>query len=360
MDSQVEDAVKDCIACQALTPEPMVMEPLRMSELPAGPWENISIDFCGPLPSSDYLFVMVDEYSRYPVVEIVRSVSANATIPVLDKVLSMFGCPKIIKSDNGSPFNSDAFRKYAEDMGFDHRRITPRWPLANAQAESFNKPLMKIVRAAHLENKNRKQEMFRFLRQYRATPHRTTGYTPHRLMFNREPKTKLPVPQSNVCMSSTDQQVRERDSQEKYKMKYQADIRNQARPREIAVGDTVLIKQDIKENKLAPKFQAQPKVVLEKKGPMVTVTGNVTRIVSRFKRVRSGIQELPPKGPSEEEIEDILWPNSGGDSVNSSPENSQQNESVHVPLSGSPANMTVPRRSGRDRKPNLKYAKDFV
>ena len=71
-----------------------------MSELPSGPWENISIDFCGPLPSGNYLFVMVDEYSRYPIVEIVKSVSARSIIPILDKVISTFGfvlCSKLMK-----------------------------------------------------------------------------------------------------------------------------------------------------------------------------------------------------------------------------------------------------------------------
>ena len=71
-----------------------------MSELPSGPWENISIDFCGPLPSGNYLFVMVDEYSRYPIVEIVKSVSVRYIIPILDKVISTFGfvlCSKLMK-----------------------------------------------------------------------------------------------------------------------------------------------------------------------------------------------------------------------------------------------------------------------
>ncbi|XP_021347562.1 uncharacterized protein K02A2.6-like [Mizuhopecten yessoensis] len=102
----------------------------------------------------EYLLVIIDEYSRYPVIEITRSVSANMTIPVLDKVLSLFGPPKIVKSDNGSPFNSEQFRRYAESMGFDQRRVTPRCPRANAQAEAFSKPLMKVVRAATLENRN--------------------------------------------------------------------------------------------------------------------------------------------------------------------------------------------------------------
>ncbi|XP_061191102.1 uncharacterized protein K02A2.6-like [Saccostrea echinata] len=121
-----------------------------------------------------------------------RSTSANASIPVLDKVISSFGIPKVVKSDNGSPFNSAAFKEFSENMGFHQRKITPRWPRANAQAESFNKPMMKAVRAAHVDRKNWKQELFRFLRQYRNTPHSSTGLSPFTLMFGRDTRTKLP------------------------------------------------------------------------------------------------------------------------------------------------------------------------
>lgn len=44
--------------------------------------------------------MITDEFSRYPVVEVTSSTSANATIHVLDKVISAFGIPKVIKSDN--------------------------------------------------------------------------------------------------------------------------------------------------------------------------------------------------------------------------------------------------------------------
>ena len=123
MDGVVEEAVKNCASCQALAPAFRSIEPYKMSELPSGPWENISIDFCGPLPSGNYLFVMVDEYSRYPIVEIVKSVSARSTIPILDKVISTFGLPRIVKKDNGSPFQSYEFKQFAENMGFIHRRL---------------------------------------------------------------------------------------------------------------------------------------------------------------------------------------------------------------------------------------------
>lgn len=158
MDAVVENSVKNCASCQLLAPEPRAMEPLKMSELPGSAWENISMDLCGPLPSGEYLFVIIDEYTCYPVVEVVRSVAAKTAIPLLDKVISAYGIPRVIKTDNGSPFQSFEFRKYMEHMEITHRRITPRWPRANAQAESFNKPMMKSVRSANIYQPNWKQE----------------------------------------------------------------------------------------------------------------------------------------------------------------------------------------------------------
>lgn len=76
------------------------------------------MDFCGPLPSGDYLMVLIDEHSRYPVVETTKSVSAPDVIPILGKVLATFGIPKVINTDNRSPFNSQAFKDYAKHMGF--------------------------------------------------------------------------------------------------------------------------------------------------------------------------------------------------------------------------------------------------
>ena len=102
---------------------------------------GLSTDFYGPLPSGEYLLVIIDDYSRFPVVELVRSTYANTVIPVLDKVLSTFGTPDILKSDNGAPFNSGQFHSYAENMGFKHRKVTPYWPRANGEAERFMKNL---------------------------------------------------------------------------------------------------------------------------------------------------------------------------------------------------------------------------
>ena len=185
MNDIAETAVRCCFACQCTQNNKPHLEKMQMSDMPGGVWRNLSMDFLGPLPSGEELMVLVDEYSRFPIVEIIRSVSANTVIPVLDKHLATFGYPDVIKSDNGAPFNSDAFASFAKHSGFRHRRVTECWPRGNAQAEGFNKPLMKDIRSAVVEQRNWKQEMYQFLRQYRATPHTCTKFSPHRLLFGR-------------------------------------------------------------------------------------------------------------------------------------------------------------------------------
>lgn len=301
IDNKVETAVKSCIACQAVYSGPKVMEPLRMSELSPGPWQHLSMDFCGQLPTSKYLIVIVDEYSRYPVIEIVKSVSANTVIPVLDKVLSTFGYPKVIKSDNGSPFNSFTFAEYARHSGFVHRRITPIWPRANSQAESFNKPLIKMIQAAHVEGRNWKQELQKHLCQYRATPHPSTGFSPYKLLFGRDPITKLPqLPADNVGQwMDLYQQARYNDSRTKKNQKQYTDNRLGTKHRDINIGDSVLVRHDRKHNKLSTPFNPKTHVVLKKNGSITASNEDheITRNSSWFKKVpfTSGFNQDIPK-----------------------------------------------------------------
>ena len=49
INDRVEAAVMSCTACQLVHSDPVRPEPLCMSDMPEGPWENLSADFCGPL-----------------------------------------------------------------------------------------------------------------------------------------------------------------------------------------------------------------------------------------------------------------------------------------------------------------------
>ena len=82
---------------------------------------------------------MVDDYSRFPLVEPVSSTSASAVIPKLDQLFSTFGASRVVKSDNGPPFNGEEFTKFTHVLGFKHRKVTPRWPRADGEVERFVK-----------------------------------------------------------------------------------------------------------------------------------------------------------------------------------------------------------------------------
>ena len=286
MDKQVERAVQDCLPCQ-VNSRRRDIEPLNMSPLPKGPWTQVSMDFCGPLPSGDYLMVIIDEYSRYPVVEIVRQLTANSIIPAADKVFAAFGYPEQLKTDNGPPFQSTQWHQFLHANGVKHRKITPLWPQANAQAERINQPLIKAIRSAVMQNLNWKQELQRYLHAYRCTPHCSTQHTPFRLMFGRNPRTKLPHVDRD---DAADRKVRLQDDAAKRRMKAYADKRFSNDPEPLKPSDQVLVRQEYR-NKFSTPYSPNLAVVTDVKGAMVTVRRKDGSLLTRnrqfFRKLRT-------------------------------------------------------------------------
>ena len=156
-----------------------------MSELPNEPWEEISIDF-KELPTGEYLLVVIDDYSRYPVIEVVRSTSTTCIIPKLNTIFAAYGTPRVVRTDNGPPFNSTDFANFAKYLGFHHRKVTPLRPKANGEVERMMRNLKKLYSTAITEHQNWKQALNKYLRNFRATPHSSTGVAPASAMFGRE------------------------------------------------------------------------------------------------------------------------------------------------------------------------------
>ncbi|OWF54664.1 hypothetical protein KP79_PYT25381 [Mizuhopecten yessoensis] len=84
-------------------------------------------------------------------------------------------------------------------------------------------------------------------------------------------------------------------------MKSYADSKNCAREKTLVKGDTVMLKRDFKGNKLSTIYDPRLRTVTNTKGPMVTVTGNVTRNISRFKKIDS----QHPSASFDDEVEEL-------------------------------------------------------
>ena len=120
IDRHVENLVADSLPCQACLSR-ATRDPLKMSPLPKGPWIQVSADMCGPFPTGELVLVVLDAYSRYPEVEIVKSTSAEAVVLALERMFAIHGIPEEVKTDNGTPFQSDAFARFSKEKGFIHR-----------------------------------------------------------------------------------------------------------------------------------------------------------------------------------------------------------------------------------------------
>ena len=53
--------------------QPEKPEPLPRTEFPSRPWEHLSADFMGPLPSGHYLFTVVDYNACWREVGVIKS-----------------------------------------------------------------------------------------------------------------------------------------------------------------------------------------------------------------------------------------------------------------------------------------------
>ena len=146
--------------------------------------------------------------------------------------------------------------------------------------ERAMKTLEKAVRTAVIQGKNWKQELFTFLRQYRATPHSTTGKSPSELLNGRKLKSTLP----RVQHDEASPEIRQADATRKEKMKEYADKCRNAKSTDLSVGDKVLIKQP-KENKMSTPFKPEPLQITHKKGSMITAQ-NGERTVTRNSKLR--------------------------------------------------------------------------
>ena len=360
IDRMVEEVVKGCLPCQAANHDPKpVCEPLHMSTLPLGPWQELSVDFCGPFPSGDYLLVVTDDFSRYPEVEILRSTSAKAVIPHLDSIFARQGIPDIVRTDNGPPFNSESFQMFATQLGFTHRRITPEWPRANGEAERLMKTLEKAIRTAAIQGKSWKQELFTFLRQYRATPHSTTGKSPSELLNGRKLKSTLPW----VQYDEVSPEIRHADATRKEKMKEYADKCRNAKSTDLSVGDKVLIKQP-KQNNMSTPFNPEPLQITRKKGSMITAQNGertVTRNSSFFKKLPSNIPVHPvPIDEEEQSTPYIETPETVEpvESLTVEPAEPPALEPVEPPALA-PVESPAPRRSARARRVP-EHLKDYI
>lgn len=181
MDYMIKEMISSCLACQACT-DTTAPKPIIPSILPKEKFTLTAVDFSSKTPEGKYILVLIDEFSRYPILKFTAQLTSKAAIQALDKIFNEYGVPKVVKTDNGPAFISNEFKQYAKNKNFKQQLITPEHPQSNSIAERFMSNINKQIRCAKVTGEKSENKIHAFVRDYRETPHSTTNVTPNDLM----------------------------------------------------------------------------------------------------------------------------------------------------------------------------------
>ena len=99
MDKEVEKFCKVCHGCQ-VTSGFNPPEPMSRVLPPSAPWQDCGADLLGPLPTGESILVVIDYYSRFLEVAILKSTASAKVIEALAPMFARFGFPFSLRTDN--------------------------------------------------------------------------------------------------------------------------------------------------------------------------------------------------------------------------------------------------------------------
>ncbi|KAK7106504.1 hypothetical protein V1264_017754 [Littorina saxatilis] len=218
LSTDIKVMIEECATCvKERKPPP---EPLQPTPVPDYPWQKVGVDLMD-WRGNDYL-VVVDYFSRYIEMALLRSTTSETVIQHLKSIMSRHGIPEVMMTDNGPQFDADKFSRFGEEYGFIHETSSPRYPQANGEAERAVQTLKQLLLKA--------EDPYVAMLNYRATSLQC-GFSPAERLMGRRLRTKVPaVPNLLIPDWPKFHDMRSADVQQKEAQKKNHDKRHRAQP----------------------------------------------------------------------------------------------------------------------------------
>lgn len=297
MDVEIEAQVKNCEVC-ILTRGKCHAIPMKPVEMPEREFEHVAIDFYEAPKIGAKLISIVDYLTRTLIIEPMKSTSASVVNKKLDDIFKRVGYPSRIRSDNGSPFQSEEFRDWVNLRGMILEHSAPAHPRGNGAIERTMKDVNNVLRFCVLKNIKEWEGVLRDHESlHNAKPSRAMGMSPNIAMENRLKNIGLPIASGQSLKQADLDKLRAFDTQKKLKTKKYRDAVVRARNNMTKVGDLVWVKKEKRDHKLDCEYYADQKFkVLARIGNVVQLEGvlnghRTTRDLSKCLRCPANIRE---------------------------------------------------------------------
>ena len=259
------------------------------------PLEIVTMDFL-TLESSkggfQHILVMTDHFTRFAVAVPTRNMSAKTTATAFfEQFVVKYGFPDRIHSDQGGNFESKILKELCQVANINKSRTTSYHPMGNGQCERMNRTLLNMLGTLDPAKKTDwKTHLGPLVHAYNSTKHETTGYSPHYLMFGRQPKLALDISlglSSNPDVAGKDYDKYVQDmkvkldnayqlagtSAEKAQQHQKRNFDRKARGGSVKVGDRVLVKVVAYsgKHKIADKWEQEAYQVIHQPNPDIPV-----------------------------------------------------------------------------------------
>ena len=123
------------------------IQPMIPRDIPEGPWQDLTADFFHH-NNSDYLLI-TDTFCKYPFLHRVTSKAAEPVTIKLKSLISQYGPPRSLSTDNGPPFSSETFANFMQQHHIEHITSSPLYPKSNGFIERQIKTIKTALSIGH-------------------------------------------------------------------------------------------------------------------------------------------------------------------------------------------------------------------
>jgi hypothetical protein len=189
----IKKYVRTCDSCQRYKINQQAPAGEMLTKIPEEPYATLCADFIGPLPRSTHgntmILVFFDQFSKWAELVPLRKATSLTTIKAFrERILSRYGTPKVMLTDNGSQFISRTFQKFLKEMGIKQQFTAPYSP-QETPTERANRTIKTIV-AQVTQNQHNKwdEHLPEIMLALNTSVSSTTGYSAAFLTQGREPR----------------------------------------------------------------------------------------------------------------------------------------------------------------------------